>query len=89
MTSPFPAHRRAEPKAYYLATIHRAENTDDAGRSQASSPALRIASTAPSSLSIPAPESGSEFGMTPGDDRAIEPVGYLDMLASSARRPVF
>jgi UDP-GlcNAc3NAcA epimerase len=82
MRSPFPGIVGLSAKAYYLATIHRAENTDDAG-----SLAGIIAGLNRLDLPVLFPlhprtrKRLQEFGIEPGKNvRVIDPVGYLDML---------
>jgi UDP-GlcNAc3NAcA epimerase len=80
--SPFPANFGLTPRAYYLATIHRAENTDNAaslarivaGLNQLDRPVVLP-------LHPRTRKRLQEFGIEPGGNvRVIEPVGYLDML---------
>jgi UDP-GlcNAc3NAcA epimerase len=80
--SPYPKRLGLEPRAYYLCTIHRAENTDDAGK-------LRRILCALNALPLPVvlplhPRTRKQlaaFGIAAGDNvRLIDPVGYLDML---------
>jgi UDP-GlcNAc3NAcA epimerase len=80
--SPFPANVGLAPKAYYLATIHRAENTDNAaslarivaGLNRLDRPVLLP-------LHPRTRKRLQEFGIEPGGNvRLIESVGYLDML---------
>jgi UDP-GlcNAc3NAcA epimerase len=75
-----------EPKAYVLATIHRAENTDDAGRLAAVFGGLaRLAAEVPVVVPLH-PRTRKALSALPGGMVAtqalslIEPVGYLDML---------
>lgn len=81
-TSGYPQLLNVAPGGYYLCTVHRAENTDDAGRLGRIFAALR-------SLKRPVvvplhPRTRkriAEFGVeTGGNVRVIDPVGYLDML---------
>lgn len=74
-------------KGYYIATVHRAENTDDPGR-------LRSIVEALSGLDLPVVfplhprtrERMREHGVVPGRNvRVLEPIGYLDMLALQAQ----
>ena len=77
-----------QPKKYLLATVHRAENTDDDMR-------LRNIFTAFDRLSEPVilplhprtRKALGRIGYTPQNVRFIDPVGYLDMtmLAKNAR----
>jgi len=72
-----------EPRAYALATIHRAYNTDDAGtlaRLLAALEALRSTVVFPVHPRTRARL--NELGLRPAGERIrlIEPVGYLDML---------
>lgn len=72
------------PRGYVLATVHRAENTDDAGRLLAIFGALRrlareIAVVVP--LHPRTRKALSRAGWRPADAlRLTEPVGYLDMV---------
>ena len=75
-----------EPKQYVLATVHRAENTDDPGRLRAIFSALsRTAEAIPVVLPLhPRTRAallreGLLDNLSP-DLRLIEPVGYLDMI---------
>ena len=76
-----------QPKTYVLATVHRAENTDDTGRLRAIWTALNaISHDVPVVMPIH-PRTSFALrrermmeGHTPSI-RVIEPVGYLDMLA--------
>jgi UDP-GlcNAc3NAcA epimerase len=75
-----------EPKAYVLATIHRAENTDDAERLAAVFGGLaRLAAEMPVVVPLH-PRTRKALSALPGGMVAtqalslIEPVGYLDML---------
>lgn len=67
--------------AYCLATLHRAENTDDAGRLRAILSALEAA---PRSVVMPVhPRTRltmERAGLHPGGIRVTDPVSYLDML---------
>jgi len=74
------------PQEYYLATVHRAENTDDSAR-------LADIFKGLAALDLPVvfplhPRTRkrlAEFGIHPQDAiRLLEPVGYLDMLALEA-----
>ncbi len=70
------------PRAYVLATVHRAENTDDRDRLHAILAALADADV-PVILPLH-PRTRArlgEGGGSRGSLRLIEPVGYLDMLA--------
>lgn len=83
---------RLNPGAYVLATVHRAENTDDPVRLRAILAGLRIASQ---ELPVVLPlhprtarafeAAGQEARMRPGARpdglRLVEPAGYLDMMA--------
>lgn len=82
ISSPFPAVAGVAAEEYYLCTIHRAENADDAA-------ALARIFAGLNRLDLPVliplhPRTRKrlrEFGIEPGDNvRLIEPVGYLDML---------
>jgi UDP-N-acetylglucosamine 2-epimerase len=75
-------HLSLEPKGYLLATIHRAENTDDP---------IRLAATVEASGALLEPivlpthprtrAALAAFNLsTPANVHLIEPVGYLDML---------
>jgi len=71
-----------EPGSYYLATIHRAENTDDPARLHAILEALR---QLPRATILPVhPRTrktlGPELEKLGGLVRAVPPVSYLDML---------
>ena len=71
-----------EPKTYYLATIHRAENTDDPQRLAGILGALRAVSV-PVILPLhPRTRKtlGAALGEIGGNVRVIDPVPYLDML---------
>ncbi|HEY3113537.1 MAG TPA: UDP-N-acetylglucosamine 2-epimerase (non-hydrolyzing) [Gemmatimonadaceae bacterium] len=81
-TSAYPSLLNLEAGGYYLCTVHRAENTDDSVRLGSISAALR-------SLDKPVvlpvhPRTRkkiADFGIELGANvRAIDPVGYLDML---------
>jgi UDP-N-acetylglucosamine 2-epimerase len=74
------------PQTYYLATVHRAENTDDPERLRGIFEGLRrldrhvIVPLHPRTYTRVA-----EFGVTIGDNlKVLEPVGYLDMVALEA-----
>ena len=78
---------RLPPQGYYVATVHRAENTDDRQK-------LGALVEAMSCLDLPVvfplhPRTRRrmmEFGVRPGASvRVLEPVGYLDMLALQAQ----
>ena len=75
------------PRGYYVATMHRAENVDDAD-------ILRGLLEAMSRLDLPVVlplhprtrERMRQFGLGPGPAvQIVEPVGYLDMLALQAQ----
>lgn len=71
-------------KQFALATIHRAENTDDPARLRVIVDALgRIGADTPMVWPVhPRTKKALEqHGVEPRDIRVIEPVGYLDMLA--------
>ena len=72
-----------KPKSFYLATVHRAENTDDAERLSAI-----LASFAQIRVPVVIPMHprtrktlGARAGRVGGEVRVIDPVPYLDMLA--------
>ncbi|HVR40539.1 MAG TPA: UDP-N-acetylglucosamine 2-epimerase, partial [Thermoanaerobaculia bacterium] len=68
------------PKSYALATIHRAENTDDPARLRAIFDGLAIAArTLPVVVPLH-PRTKRALGTAVDSLRIIEPVGYLDML---------
>lgn len=74
---------KLEPKGYALATIHRAENTDDPARLRAIFQALeRIAQELPVIVPLHprTRERLTELGLSLDHARIIEPVSYLDML---------
>lgn len=84
--SPYPAFLSLAPKRYYLATIHRPENTDDKAN-------LSTILSALDSLGCPVvlplhPRTRnllSGYGLVCGANiHVIDPVGYLDMLKLSA-----
>jgi UDP-GlcNAc3NAcA epimerase len=72
-----------EPKRYLLATVHRAENTDDPERLKSILSAFSeitepvVFPVHPRTRKIIAEQASLSF---PANVRAIEPVGYLDML---------
>jgi len=71
------------PHAYLLATVHRAENTDDPQRLRVIFSALdRVARRYPVVLPLHPRTRGklSEQGIKPARITLIEPVGYLDMV---------
>jgi UDP-N-acetylglucosamine 2-epimerase len=80
-------HLKVQPKEYYLATVHRAENTDDAGRLRAILDAFRkLGKTHPVIWPVHPRTRKMLKGCDPSHDsdhalRLIEPVSYLDMLA--------
>jgi len=75
-----------QPKAYFLATVHRAENTNDAGRMQAIVAALRQISTILPVVwpvhprTRPLLLAHHLLGDSPEALRLIDPASYLDML---------
>lgn len=80
--SPYPAALGVQPGGYYLCTIHRAENTDHPARLRALFAGLARLDR-PVVLPLHPRTRGrlAEFGITPAAGiRAIDPVGYLDML---------
>ncbi len=89
---------RLRSKEYCLATVHRAENTDDAGRLQAILEAFReISKTYPVVWPVhPRTRKilqtlDASFITSPSPDQALrlsEPVSYLDMLALERRARV-
>jgi UDP-GlcNAc3NAcA epimerase len=69
---------------YCVATVHRAENTDDPGRLRGILEALdRISGSTPVILPLhPRTQARlGQWGLTPGRVRLIAPVGYLEMIA--------
>lgn len=74
------------PRNYVLATIHRAENTDDGARLAGICEGLtRVAATLPVVLPLHPRTRGALqraglWSAPPGNIRMIEPVGYLDMV---------
>ncbi len=82
MSSPYPARAGLSAKAYYLATIHRAENTDDAASlARIVSGLNRLDQPVLFPLHPRTRRRLQEFGIEPEDNvRLIAPVGYLDML---------
>jgi UDP-GlcNAc3NAcA epimerase len=79
-----------EAGKYLLVTLHRAENTDDRGRLGAILEALgQIAEPILLPLHPRTRKQLAEFGLAlPAQVRAIEPVGYLDMLLLESRARV-
>jgi UDP-N-acetylglucosamine 2-epimerase len=76
-------------KSYYLATIHRAENTDDAQRLSGILKALSEISSAEHPTVLPlhprTKKTIAELGLTaPENIRIVEPVSYLQMIALEA-----
>jgi UDP-N-acetylglucosamine 2-epimerase len=74
---------KLKPKGYALATIHRAENTDDSQRLEAIFRALeQIAQQIPVIVPLHprTRERLAELGLSPDHVRIIEPVSYLEML---------
>lgn len=80
-----------EPHAYVLATIHRAENTDDPARLGAVVSALEtVAATMPVVLPLHPRTAGrmKASGLAFNKVRAIAPIGYLDMVALESQAAV-
>jgi UDP-GlcNAc3NAcA epimerase len=73
----------AAPGEYVLATIHRAENTDDAARLRSILSALAgLEKAVVLPLHPRTRRKLLEAGVTlPGNIRAVEPLGYLEMIA--------
>ena len=73
------------PRAYFVATCHRAENTDDPGRLRAICDALARVATLATVLLPLHPRTKKrleEFGINlPAGVRKVPPVGYLEMIA--------
>jgi len=75
-------HLKLESKSFYLATIHRAENTDDSERLESILSAFGqmkasiVLPMHPRTLNI----LGDDLETISGNIRVIEPVSYLDML---------
>ena len=69
-----------EPKKYVLATIHRAENTDDPARLQAILGALSELANHVQVIFPAHPRTVSLLGKAADKLTVIEPVGYLDMV---------
>jgi UDP-GlcNAc3NAcA epimerase len=85
--SRFPASLGLEPRGYYLATVHRAENTDDEAR-------LRGILEGLNALDLPVvvplhPRTSKQlaaFGLDTGENvTPLEPLGYLDMMQLQAQ----
>lgn len=73
---------RLAPRTYYVATIHRAENTDHADNLQSIFNALQILGK-PVVLPLhPRTDKKlKQYGIQPGSNiRCVEPLGYLDMI---------
>lgn len=73
-----------EAGRYVLATVHRAENTDDGARLEAVMTGLdRMARQMPVVLPLHPRTAGAlkRHGIVPREIRFIDPVGYLDMIA--------
>jgi UDP-GlcNAc3NAcA epimerase len=73
-----------EPKGYVLATVHRAENTDDLGRLRAIFEGLeRVADSSPVIMPLHprAKKKHSRLGLRSSKIRYLDPVGYLDMIS--------
>jgi UDP-GlcNAc3NAcA epimerase len=73
-----------EPKGYVLATVHRAENTDDLGRLRAIFEGLeRVADSSPVIMPLHprAKKKLSRLGLRNSKIRYLDPVGYLDMIS--------
>ena len=73
-----------EPKGYVLATVHRAENTDDLGRLRAIFEGLeRVADSSPVIMPLHprAKKKLSRLGSRNSKIRYLDPVGYLDMIS--------
>lgn len=75
---------RLQPKSYVLATVHRAENTDDLGRLQAIFQALETSAADGLSVVVPLhPRTRKQLGLLKLSLQRlqlIEPVSYLEML---------
>jgi UDP-GlcNAc3NAcA epimerase len=73
-----------EPKGYLLATVHRAENTDNAGRLEALFRGLAAASTQYPVVLPLHPRTKAALGTIgfrpPQTLRIVDPVGFLDMV---------
>lgn len=73
-----------EPKSYVLATVHRAENTDDPERLQGIFSGLEAIARAGLPVILPLhPRTRKQveaLGLSPEGVRVLEPVSYLDML---------
>jgi len=72
--------------SYFLATVHRAENTDDLSRLQSIFAAFAAVSRSSCPVLIPlhprTRKKIAQIGLSPSDSiRIIEPVSYLEMLA--------
>jgi len=78
------ARERLDSRAYLLATVHRAENTDDPARLRAIWQGLcQLAERMPVALPLHPRTRGvvTALGLTPSPHlRLLEPVGYLDMV---------
>lgn len=75
---------RRHPRGFYLATVHRAENTDDGARLREIVTALtRVSAAAPVVLPLHPRTRGAleRFGIATEALEVIEPVSYLGMLA--------
>jgi UDP-GlcNAc3NAcA epimerase len=73
-----------EPKGYVLATVHRAENTDDLGRLRAIFEGLeRVADSSPVIMPLHprAKKKLGCLGLRNSKIRYLDPVGYLDMIS--------
>jgi len=75
-------HLGLSPRSYYVATIHRAENTDKKGNLVR---LLEAMNRLPKPVVLPLHPRTShkmgEYGLQPGGNvRCIDPLGYLDML---------
>ena len=80
--SPYPQAAKVCPGAFYLCTVHRAENTDVAARLRGILEGLsRLDRPVVLPLHPRTRKRLEEFGLVPGPNvRVLEPVGYLDML---------
>jgi UDP-N-acetylglucosamine 2-epimerase len=74
------------PRGYFLATVHRAENTDDPSRLRGIFEGLRrLEWPVVIPLHPRTQKRIAEYRITPSDNlRVLEPLGYLDMIALAA-----